>query len=370
MQDDPLLFTPPFCPRSDCDSHRSCTPWRWRRHGFFTREASPHRIPRFRCGHCGHTFSFQTFRGDYWLKQPDVLIEAAHAVLACSGHRQTARAPGCAPNTIQNQVGRIGRQALLIQQELGSGDGLIREPIVIDGFQSFALSQQHPLYLNLVVGAHSHFCYAFTHSELRRAGRMTPKQRRRRDELETEYGRPDPKAIEMGTYRALRIAAPVPQHLVVRSDEHEAYPRVLKRLERLGYTITHERTNSRVARTAGNPLFPVNRLDLLLRHNSANHKRETIAFSKRHQAVVWRAAWLLAWQNFAKPYSERHGGGTPAMRAGLASRPIPVEELLRWRRFPWRAGLSEEWRRYYHGEVPTRRIRNERRHTLKFDCEK
>jgi len=362
---DPLQFTPPFCPRSDCPSQRSRAPWRWRRHGFFTRQASPHRIPRFRCGHCGHSFSSQTFSGSYWLKRPEVLLPAAYAVLACSGHRQSARERHCAPNTIQGHVGRIGRQALLLLRELGPRHE-IREPVVVDGFESFAHSQYHPLYLNLVVGAESHYCYAFTHAELRRKGRMSAAQRRRRERLEARHGRPDPKAIELGTYRALRLAAPRAQPLTVRSDEHDAYPRALTWLERLGYTVRHERTHSRVARTARNPLFPVNRLDLLLRHNSANHKRETIAFSKRHQAVVWRAAWLLAWQNFAKPYSERHGGATPAMRAGIASRPLPVEELLRSRRFPWRIALPEEWRSYYDGEVPTRRIRNERRHTLKL----
>jgi hypothetical protein len=57
-----------------------------------------------------------------------------------------------------------------------------------------------------------------------------------------------------------------------------------------------------------------------LRHNSANHKRETIAFSKSQQSVLERAALLLLWQNFAKPFSERRGGGTPAMRVGIRAR--------------------------------------------------
>jgi hypothetical protein len=39
--------------------------------------------------------------------------------------------------------------------------------------------------------------------------------------------------------------------------------------------------------TAQNPLFPVNLADLLLRHSSANHKRETIAFSKRRQGAMY-----------------------------------------------------------------------------------
>jgi hypothetical protein len=133
-----------------------------------------------------------------------------------------------------------------------------------------------------------------------------------------------------------------------------------------GYRIHHERTSSLEARTAGNPLFPVNRLDLLLRHNSANHKRETIAFSKRHQAVVERAAWLLVWQNFTKPFSERRGLGTPAMRLGLREYPVPLDEILRWRLFPERVELPEVWARYYRGEVVTRYLRNERRHRLKL----
>jgi len=106
-------------------------------------------------------------------------------------------------------------------------------------------------------------------------------------------------------------------------------------------------------------------MDLLLRHNSANHKRETIAFSKRHQSVVERAALLILWRNFTKPFSENHGGGTPAMRVGLTERPIPVAELLGERLFPARVNLPAPWSDYYRRRVPTARIRNPRLHRLK-----
>ena len=119
---------------------------------------------------------------------------------------------------------------------------------------------------------------------------MRDAQRKRRAAIERAHGKPSPRAIQDDTARCLRIAAPEPQALTVRSDEHPAYPRALRALE--GYTIAHEQTPSVQARTTGNPLFPVNLLDLLLRHNSANHKRETIAFSKRHQSVIERAALL------------------------------------------------------------------------------
>jgi len=356
-------FVPPHCPRSDCRFHRCATGWRWKRHGTFTRASAPHRIARFRCGHCGHTFSQQSFANTYWLRRPDVLEPTAHRQLACSGYRQIAREARCHHTTVLRHSRRLGRLALLYLWG-HRPRGPLAEPVVVDGFESFACSQYHPHYLNLVVGAHSHHCYAFTFTELRRKGRMSEPQKRRRAGLEARFGRPDPRGIEIGTATALRLAASQPQALTVRSDEHRAYPRALARLE--GYRIRHEMTPSLQARTPANPLFAVNRMDLLLRHNSANHKRETIAFSKANQGAIERAAWLLCWQNFSKRFSERHGGGTPAMRLGLRERPIPIRELLAERLFPMRVDLPPEWARYYRGEIATRRLAREHRHRLKL----
>jgi hypothetical protein len=110
----------------------------------------------------------------------------------------------------------------------------------------------------------------------------------------------------------------------------------------------------------------VNLLDLLLRHNSANHKRETIAFSKRHQSVIERAAWLLVWRNWGKHFSERRRRGTPAMRLGLTGTPWSVRRLLTGRRFMTRVALPGSWRAYYGRQVDTPGITNPRRHTLRL----
>ena len=232
-------------------------------------------------------------------------------LLACSGYRQIAREACCAASTVMGQAARLGRHALLALHR-GRPPGGPAEPLVIDGFESFAYSQYHPLHLNLAIGAESHYLYAFTHTELRRKGKMRPAQRRRRAWLEQRFGRPDPGALTRDIADLVRQAAPAGGDLVIRSDEHPAYPRALARLA--GYRIRHECTPSVQARTPGNPLFAVNLADLLLRHNSANHKRETIAFSKRHQSVIERAAILFLWRNFTKPFSENHGGGTPPFR--------------------------------------------------------
>ena len=361
MSEQPRPFIPPHCPRNSCRFHRSAIGWRWVRHGRYLRDCEPRSICRFRCRHCGTTFSTQTFSTTYYLKRPELAEPIFHRLLACSAYRQIAREARCRHSTVMGHAARLGRHALLFLHA-HRPQGRVAEPLVIDGFESFAFSQYHPLHLNLAVGARAHYVYAFTDAELRRKGRMTARQRRRRAWLERHFGRPDPQAIEHGIEALIRLAAPVPQALTVRSDEHPAYPRALRRL--VGWRIRHECTPSLQARTAGNPLFPVNRLDLWLRHSSANHKRETIAFSKRHQTVIERAAVVVLWLNFTKPFSENHGGGTPAMRLGIRELPVAVRQLLEQRLFPERVQLPECWQRYYRRLVPTRRIARPRIHGL------
>ena len=356
-------FVTPHCPRSRCPFHRSPAGWRFVRFGFYTRQASPQRIQRFRCATCGHTFSTQTFATTYWLRSPQRLAQVFYRLLACSAYRQIAREARCHANTVMHLAARLGRHCLLFLAQ-HRPQGPVTEPLVVDGFESFEFSQYHPIHLNVAVGAHSHYVYGLTDAELRRKGRMTADQRRRRHELERLRGRPDPKAIEHALAELVRMSVPTPQALTVRSDEHPAYPRALRRLT--GYAICHERTISTEPRTRHNPLFPVNLLDLLLRHGSANHKRETIAFSKRRQSAVERAAVLLVWRNFIKRFSERRGGPTPAMRLGLTQHPLSVERVLGERLFPSRVALPECWRRYYRRDLDTRDIPRCRRHLLKL----
>ncbi len=361
MRTIPQNFVPPFCPQSSCRFHRCTDGWQWKHHGSFTRQCAPHVIPRFRCVHCGVTFSSQTFSTSYYLKRPDLLEPLFHRLLAGSCYRQIAREARCAPTTVMGQAARLGRHALLYLT-LHRPDR-VREPLVIDGFESFAYSQFQPLHLNNAVGSGSHFVYGFTYSPLRRKGSMTATQKRMREQLELRYGRPNSKSIEIEVAELLRIAAPREQILTVRSDEHPAYPRAFARLE--GVRIDHEQTPSVAARTSGNPLFPVNLLDLLLRHNSANHKRETIAYSRRHQSVIERMALLALWRNFSKRFSENHDGGTPAMRIGLCRTPLSAKALLGQRLFATRINMPGRWEVYYRRLVPTMGIRRARAHSLK-----
>ncbi len=164
-------------------------------------------------------------------------------------------------------------------------------------------------------GAHTHFLYAFTDAELRRKGRMTTAQRRKRHRLESRFGPPHPRAIEHNMAALLDLVAPEGSQIEIHSDEHPAYPRAWRRAP--GVEVRHAVTPSKQARTSRNPLFPVNRADLWLRHSGANHKRETIAFSKRRASVVERCAILSVYLNYQKSFSEKKQDATPAQRLGI-----------------------------------------------------
>jgi hypothetical protein len=148
------------------------------------------------------------------------------------------------------------------------------------------------------------------------------------------------------------------------SDEHQAYPRAFARLA--DRRIRHTTISSKKSRTPRNPLFPANLADLLLRHSSANHKRETIAFSKRRQGALYRAAVWAVWRNFVKSRSENRRDDPPGVALGVIRRRLDTQEVLAARLFPWRHALGPWLERCYFARIATRRLTRCRNHTLRY----
>ena len=114
MSGTPQSFVPPHCPIPPCRYHRSAVGWRWTRFGTYTRQCAPQAIQRFRCCHCGRTFSNQTISTTYYLKRPALQELLAHRLLTCAGYRQMTREAGCTHSTLMGQAARLGRHALLL----------------------------------------------------------------------------------------------------------------------------------------------------------------------------------------------------------------------------------------------------------------
>jgi hypothetical protein len=113
-------------------------------------------------------------------------------------------------------------------------------------------------------------------------------------------------------------------------------------------------------------LHTVDQLHALLRHTRADHKRETIAFGRRLNAVMERLFVATVWRNFVKWRSERRPDSvTPAMWLGLAQAPWTWRQVLSRRLFPRRHRLPGVWHELYWREWPTPVLPTNLRHRLR-----
>jgi hypothetical protein len=283
--------------------------------------------------------------------------------VGCMANRQLAKDLKVTQETINRHIARLGRHCLLFHQQMMQDSPPVLE-VVVDGFESFEYSQYFPIHHHISVEKDTDFIIYFTDSELRRKGRMTDVQKKRRAKLEQQLGRPDPKAIEKDMRELLEVTLRDQPTAIVYSDDHPAYKRSLR-----GQTtrIDHRITPGKAHRDMNNSMWEINLLDLLIRHCSANHKRETIAWSKRRQASAERLAILMVWRNYMKGRREKvRGSPTPAMKRGMMDQPLEIEELLQMRIFRTRSELPPTWSDYYDRSVETRALNCNRKHELKM----
>jgi transposase-like protein len=355
-------WVPPHCPNPNCTYFKALTPrWPFKRKGFFVRLRSPQRIQRFTCLACQRHFSTQTFSTSYWQKRPDLIAPIVMMVVGCMANRQMARALGCSPTTVAHHIARLGRHCLLLQAaELRRLHELTE--IAIDGFETFEWSQYFPFHHNVAVDVASGYFLYHTDSPLRRKGRMTSHQKARRARLEAALGKASGSAVEAGVRDLLEPVLRNPG-LSIRSDDHRAYPRAIAAH---GIPVRHHVTSSKERRDERNPLWEINVLDLVIRHSTAAHKRETIAWAKRRQASIEKLTIFQVWRNYIKRRREKGGRVTPAMELGLTSRPWRVRDLLRKRLFFDRIELSLRWQSYYRRTVETVALAHNRIHALRY----
>lgn len=360
----PPAWSPPFCPNPVCGHHKpSNQPWPYKKTGTYRRQLAPQRIQRFLCLACRRSFSTQTFSTSYWQRRPDLDARILTKTIGGMANRQIAHDLQVAPATVDRHVARLGRHCMLFHLQR------IRDlppptNVVVDGFESFEWSQYFPFHHHVAVGKDTDFFYSFTDSPLRRKGRMTKVQKTRREVLETTHGRPDPKAVEKDMRELLEVVLKGRKVARVFSDDHPAYRRAIRCLRT---TVEHCVTRESERRDRNNALWEVNLLDLLIRHSSANHKRETIAWSKRRQGSAERLAVLLVWRNYMKGRREKQRGSpTPAMAVGLSDRRLGVEDVLAERLFRSHLDMPPRWGQYYDRAVRTVPLARNRRHDLSY----
>lgn len=278
-------------------------------------------------------------------------------------NRQIARDLGVSPSTVDRHVARLGRHCLLFHQQMME----TAEPpslLVVDGFESFEYSQYFPIHHHVAVEKDTDFFVYFTDSPLRRKGKMTEYQAKKRAVLEENLGRPDPGAIAQDMAELIVVSLKSIKVATIFSDDHPAYRRSIRNS---GARIKHEITPGKAHRDKNNSLWEVNLLDLLIRHSSSNHKRETIAWSKRRQASAERLAIFLVWRNYMKGRREKERGSpTPGMAKGVTTKRLDVLDVLKFRIFRSHIELPPRWGKYYDRKIITIALQKNRIHDLSY----
>jgi len=160
------------------------------------------------------------------------------------------------------------------------------------------------------------------------------------------------------------------------TDGHPAYRHVVRRhpaRDRIHHAVfpNPERgpkgsPRSTEAKARDRAMFPVDLWHMLIRHTCAHHRRETIAFGRRINAVMERMYLTVIWRNFVKGRSERKPDPTtPAMTLGLAREPWSWRRVLSGRLFPGRERLTELETILYRRDWTTPVLPTNHRHRLR-----
>jgi hypothetical protein len=333
-------------------------------------------VTRFRCLTCGRTFSQKAFSPTYYLKRPELLIPIAGGLVSGSGHRQIARLLDCSPSTVTRQAYRAGRHFLLA---MSAAMEALRheplEPIVLDHFETFEFSQDLPFGIATAVGQQSWFVYGIDPAPHRRAGKRTASQQRR---VEARPARPHHGGYSGSVKRTLdRLLRLDPEGLRLVTDDHESYRRTIQRHPERA-RIRHEIHPNPKRGAKGSPrsqkalrrdraMFACDLLHGLARHSMAAHRRETIAFGRRLNALILRIYGVAVWRNVVKRRSERRAADTtPAMMLGLTDRRWTWRQVFAWRQFPDRYRLDPIERELYEQRWESPVLPANARHTLRL----
>ena len=306
------MFIPPHCPNPACEHYqRPKTPLWYSTHGHYWTKTFG-RIPRFRCKACRIGFSSQTFSIDYFAKRALDYGYIYSKVNDGAGLRKIGRDLHASCASVINRIHRLARNAVLVNQQIV--DRLpLDEDLVLDGLQNFCVSQYFPDNYTIAVGKRSQFVYECDYATIRRTGRMTARQRKRRAELEKVF-RPPTNAIRKSFSRALDVARRKSESrrfpLILYTDEKTDYQRALwksseNRKNMVSGQWRHHRTSSKVGRNTQNPLFAVNYIDREIRKDMASQARETVQFPRNVSNAMLRMYLYLFDHNVRKPYRIR-----------------------------------------------------------------
>ena len=325
------MFVPPRCPYRPCRAHRTPSDGFFRRHGQYLAKCRTHPIPRYRCLACGRTFSRQTFRMDYRDHRPDLNAPLLQCLASGLGLRQSARNLHLSLRCTELKFRKIARHLRRLNLNLR---GALPEAasFQLDELESYeGRRNSRPLSLPVLIETKSRFVVWAESATIRPRGKMTKARERAIAEDHQRFGRRR-DCSRRGVRRTLRRGAELAaglERVVLDSDEKSSYPGLA--VEAFGKArLVHRRTNSRLARTTWNPLFPINHTEAMARDLVARLRRESWLASKRRRYLDLALQVFIAYRNYVRRRFN-FDRASPAQMLGFVRRRLSEWELLSWR---------------------------------------
>ena len=325
------MFVPPFCPYPGCSSHTRPRSGFYKRHGSYHPNCRPRPVPRYRCRCCNRTFSRQTFRLDFRDHRPQLNRQLFDLTTSGVGIRQSARLLGLSLRCTELKLRKLGRHAGDLNRNLSRPLlGCVR--LHLDEIETFEADRRcRPLTVPIVLSSETRYILWAKSAPIRPRGMMTPERLERIERSNARHGpRTDRSraAVRSALTHAARLAKGA-NSITLYTDEKLTYP-VLAVSAFGSECLVHHRTNSHVARTTRNPLFPINHEEAIVRDLMGRLRRRSWLASKVGRYLNLALQVHMVYRNLVRRRFNKDTA-SPAQLEGLLPRRLTPCEVLSWR---------------------------------------
>ncbi|NQT57535.1 MAG: hypothetical protein HQ557_00990 [Bacteroidetes bacterium] len=368
------VFIPPFCPYKDCKNHnpdihlsQNFTIW-YNKVGTYKLKSGIRR-QRYGCKSCDRSFSQNQFSLHFYQRIKFNFTRLQELLVRSTSIRGMAAILHCSPATILHKIAILSRQSIAIQTLL-LHTAKLSEPLVADGFESYAFSKYSPHDIHILVGKISQLCFFYNVAPFKRKGRKTAKQQQRCEELyktaKFPRGSITNKFLELADQmNGLHSRSGAVNPLLLYTDYKTQYVTALHRhttlrkLTNIG-DFSHIQISSHKLRDLRNELFAVNYFERELRKDLSEFHRKSVCFARDLCCQMYRISIYMCWHNIFKSYRINSRAAdflSHAEMAGIESELL--DQCKKWMSEDRRFFLShipqipETWRSIWCGEIVT-----------------
>ncbi|HRC63414.1 MAG TPA: hypothetical protein PLX85_09380 [Dehalococcoidia bacterium] len=331
-----MPFQPPRCPFDDCSASVPGARFPWRRRGTFVRACDGRVVQRFLCLTCLRSFSTQSFRFDYRLRNPFLHKPVFGHLVSKVTHRQAARLLGVTRKTVELRLRRLGEHCRLFHAARLAGKH-IGGVFQLDEAETFETDRRlKPVTMPVLIERKTRFIVHTESAPLPARGNLSPALEARKREYEALEGqrKSGSRAAVKKCFEALAAHLDPAAPLVVQTDRKATYPGILRDVF-TARAVVHETTSSRTKRDGKNLICAINHTLAMLRDGLSRMVRRTWAHAKWRVRLAQHMWVYVVYRNYVRYRSNKEKRATPAMRLGIEVERWTLRDLLRWSaRFP------------------------------------